>query len=268
MGAKITEAAFNKARADLEAEASALAKGDELEDADPEGGFGHEGTPLSKKAPKGKGDAAKAMSASDMGSGDEDASSDDDDDKDKGNGKQDDASGDGDDDDAEAMSKSFREDETVQRAVEVSEFLEALVDQNVEGFVRLHKSLSGNLRKSDARVIRVEDMLLKSTMALAKGMTIIAKRLDDLTNRLNSTAAPPRPRGILNKSEVVQHPTYDNDGNEQITRKQMSDWLVQKAAINEIPDQAVIQFEINGYNPETLAPNIKERMFRDLRGNR
>jgi len=69
---QLPESKLLKAMAELE---SAIEKGDELEDQDPEGGFSTEGTPLSGAAPRGK-STKKSRGASSSSASTDDASSD------------------------------------------------------------------------------------------------------------------------------------------------------------------------------------------------
>jgi len=186
--AKISESKLIKALAELEN----VAKGDPLEDADPEGGLSTEGEPLSDAAPKGRGEQTKKSRGGSPPFGSSSSSvasseSDDDDDeapppkppkKDKGKKKDvskarsmqssassKDSDDDDDDDDAE---KSFREiaegDETMRKAIVVNDFLESMVDQLSLALRQVSVRIDKSFKEMEDRIsARINDSVTKST---------------------------------------------------------------------------------------------------------
>lgn len=191
---RISESKLLKAMAEIEK----IAKGDPLEEADPEGGLSTEGEPLSEAAPRGRGEQtrksrrASASSSSPFGgssssssSSDADESSDEDDGepfvppKSKKKGKvskarsaqssmsaasSDDGSSDDGPDDAE---KSFREmaddDETMSKGLLVNDFLESMVDQLSLALLHVQKTLAKSIQGMEKRIAsQIEDRFAKS----------------------------------------------------------------------------------------------------------
>lgn len=191
---RIPESKLIKALAELEN----VAKGDDLEDADPEGGLSTEGKPLSDEAPKGRGESTKksrsnasspfgSASSSSAGSSDDDDDDDGDDDgssdgsspppappkkdKKKDKGKKvskarstSTVSGDDDDDDAE---KSFRDmaddDETMRKGILVNEFLESMVDQLSIALLHVKEGVIKSIQETGASIIAsIDERVAKS----------------------------------------------------------------------------------------------------------
>lgn len=195
---QLPESKLLKAMAELE---SAIEKGDELEDQDPEGGLSTEGDPLSNAAPSGKASRTKKSRGGSSSSSSDDASSvskaDDassiekmmsasDDEssaeppKKKGkkvakaaasssssSGDDDSSSDDQSDDDDRPAEKSvgaaLTQGETVAKAIEVSEFLEGFVDNIGVAFARMAKSFTKELQAAEARLnARIDNRVAKS----------------------------------------------------------------------------------------------------------
>ncbi len=234
----IPESKLIKALAELEG----VAKGDELEDADPEGGLSTEGTPLSDEAPSGRGETKKSRGAPPFGgSSSSDSSSDDDDDS------SDDASSDpppppkkdkakksvrkaesdaGSDDESDDAEKSFREmadeDETMSKAIIVNDFIEAMVDQISVALHRVSKSIAKSLAGLEERLTsRIDDTVAKSTatqqafnVRLAKAVAAIGTTIqDDLSgvadvvkSLADQPVGSPRGKAVLSKGEINQPP--------------------------------------------------------------
>jgi hypothetical protein len=319
---KIPEGKLLKALAELE---DSVEKGDALEDADPEGGFSTEGTPLSDAAPSGRGetrkahaddddesddessDTSKAFSASDMMSSKEapkkkkskktekafpppkakakakdddsssDASSDDDD-----NG-----------DDDSSTEKSFREtvdqDETISKAIEVSDFLEALVDQVsltmlkvVDGFQKSIVSMESRLNaRIDNRVAKGVSLQHDFNTRLAKAISAIGNDVQeqsDIVKSFSNQPAQPRGRAVLSKGEVNQPPwgggqgggSHMADGSADfgelanLDKDKVGDWLFAKSSRNQIDPRLILAWEANHYDVTTLPEEIKKSLANDL----
>lgn len=314
---KIPEGKLLKALAELE---DSVAKGDALQAADPEGGLSTEGKPLSAQAPSGKSDAkksepdddgededeaAKAFSASDMSSDD-----DDDDDappkkKDKAkksfplpkakSGDDDDSSSDdasSDDDDAE---KSFRatadQDETMSKGIEVSDFLEAMVDQLSLTMLTMTKNIQKSIVDLESRLnARIDSRVAKGisisqdfNSRLAKAITAIGTTVEeqaDLVKSLgNQPVVQPRGKAVLSKGEIHQPPWGGNggqnnnmaDGSEHdvselasVPPEKIGDWLFAKSARNQLDPRLIMAWEADRYNVETLPAEVRKALANDL----
>lgn len=210
---RIAESKLIKALAELEG----VAKGDPLEEADPEGGLSTEGEPLSDAAPSGRGEKTKksrAAASSPFGgassSTGSSSSEDDDDDgvsdamspppkKTKGKDKKkvskarsasssaassDDDDGSDDDSDAE---KSFREqaegDETLRKGMIVNDFLEHMVDQLSLALLSSQKSIAKAFEGLEARLsARIDARVEKSSTAQQGFNARLAKAVHAIGN--------------------------------------------------------------------------------------
>jgi hypothetical protein len=300
---KIKESKLLKALAELEGKADELEKGDALENADPEGAFATEGTPLSNKAPSGKSDTKKSDGDDDSDDGDDGSSmaakafsaSDAESEAPKKKTKKpfppkgnDDSSSD--DDDAE---KSFREtadgDETMAKAIEVSDFLEAMVDQISLTMLTMGKSISKSIGELESRLnARIDNRVSKGiglqqefNTRLAKAITAIGTSVEDqgdLVKSLANSPATTAPRGkaILSKAEVNQPPWGGGNntlaaGNEpdvselgSLAPDKIGDWLFAKSATNQIDPRVIMAWEADHYDPKTLPENIQKAIVNDL----
>lgn len=215
---KIPEGKLLKALAELE---DSVEKGDALEDADPEGGFSTEGTPLSDAAPSGRSDTKKAHGGSD----DDDESSDDDSSSTakafsasdmmsskeapskkksktkkafpppKAKAKDDDSSSEdassddddnGDDDDSSAE-KSFREaaeqDETMGKAIIVNDFLEAMVDQLSLTMLSVVNTMKKSIAEMENRLnARIDNRVAKGVSLQQDFNARLAKAISAIGN--------------------------------------------------------------------------------------
>jgi hypothetical protein len=334
---QLPESKLLKAMAELE---SAIEKGDELEEQDPEGGLSTEGSPLSNAAPRGKADRAKksraATSSSSSASDDassvskaEDAessmakmlsASDTSDDasseappKKKSKKKvakaagastssddDDDSSSDvqSDDDDRPAE-KSFRaqaeQDETMAKAIEVSSFLESMVDNIGVHTQRLTKALtkafSEQLQAVESRLnARIDNRVAKSVALQQNYNTRAAQALsaignaiqDDVVDVMKSLAnlpvSSPRGKAMLSKSEVNPPPFSGSrggggmaDGSEgdfselaDLSTDAIGEWLFKKSATNQIDPKLILAWEADHYNVETLPLQVRKSLANDL----
>ncbi len=309
---KIPEGKLLKALAELE---DSVAKGDTLQERDPEGGLSAEGKPLSDKAPRGKSDAkkseaqdddedeedtAKAFSASDMGSDDEssDASSEDDapppslkktkksfpPPKAK---KDDDSSS---DDDAEkSLRAAADQDETMSKAIEVSDFLEAMVDQLSLTMLNMTKSFQTAIADMEGRInARIDSRVSKGIALsqdfngrLAKAISAIGTSVEEQADLVksfgNQPAVAPRGKAVLVKSDVNQPPWSAGghasmaDGSDAdfgdltgVPVEKIGDWLFAKSARNQIDPRLIMAWEANRYDVTTLPEEIQKSLANDL----
>lgn len=310
---KIPEGKLLKALAELE---DAVEKGDPLADADPEGGFSTEGKPLSAQAPSGKSDAkkssaasssdnssddddtAKAFSASDMMSPKEKKKSskkdkaekafppkkDDSDD----DSSSDDASSDDDGDDTEkSLRAAAEQNETMSKAIEVSDFLEAMVDQVSLTLLTMTKSFQKSIAEMESRInARIDNRVAKGiamssdfNSRLAKAITAIGTSVDeqgDLVKSLQNAPAAPRGKALLSKSDVHQPPWGGNGGGHEMANgsdlseltslptDKVGDWLFAKSANNKIDPKLILAWEANHYDVSTLPEEIQKSLANDL----
>jgi hypothetical protein len=309
---KIPEGKLLKALAELE---DAVEKSDPLADADPEGGFSTEGTPLSAKAPSGKSDAKKSAAASSS-----DSSSDDDDDtakafsasdmmspKEKKKAKKDkteksfppkkddsdddSSSDDASSDDGDDTEKSLRDiadqDETMSKAIEVSDFLEAMVDQVSLTLLTMTKSFQKAIGEMESRInARIDNRVAKSigmtgdfNARLAKAITAIGTSVEeqaDLVKSLQNAPAAPRGKALLSKSDVNQPPwgaggtTHEMANGSDLSEltslpaDKVGDWLFAKSASNKIDPKLILAWEANRYDVTTLPEEIQKSLANDL----
>jgi hypothetical protein len=314
---KIPENKLLKALTELE---DAIEKGDSLEDADPEGGLSTEGTPLSNKAPSGRGETKKSRSSDsddDDDDDDHDYSSGDDEETSKAmsaseeappfaskNGGSDESSSDesdddddggGDDDSDDDTEKSFREtadgDETMAKAIEVSDFIEAMVDQLSRSMGQMAKSLNRIEKRLGARI----DNRVAKSMAHQQGFnTRLAQAVaaignvvqDDLVDVVKSFAnSPSTPRGkaVLSKGEINQPPWSGSGASEQhmangsdggggeylaelstLSSEQIGEWLFKKSMTNQIDSKLIMAWEADRYNVEALPVQVRKSLANDL----
>lgn len=304
---KIPESKLLKALADLE---NSVEKSDPLQAADPEGGFSTEGTPLSDAAPSGKSDAKKG------GDSDSDADSDSteksfppgDDDSSSGEEpkkktkksfppKDDDSSSDdasSDDSSDDSTEKSFRQtaeqDETMAKAIEVSDFLEAFVDQISLTMLTMTKSfqksiadLEGRLNaRIDSRVSKgialSQDFNARLAKAISSIGTTVEEQSDLVKSLANQPATSPRGKALLSKSDVNQPPWGGNGGGASmadgsgvdyaelasIPADKVGDWLFAKSSRNQIDPRLIMAWEANKYDVSTLPEEIQKSLANDL----
>jgi len=269
--AKIQERDLLKALNELE---DLVEKGDALENQDTEGGLSTQGTPLSSKAPSGRSDTkksdrmAKMLSASDTAS--------DDDDEGSGDGASPDEQSDDDDGDSgEDTSKSFRqhadENDTMHKAIEISDFIAAMVDQTSDSLTDVQKSLTWVAENIGTRIEKSEAAQSNFNTRLAKAVVSIGNTVSGLAELVGQLAGQPnvpQRRAVLSKSEVVDpylggQPSGGDLGD--VSKSQIQDWLFDKAGRNEIDPVMVTVFEQNGYNPEVLPVQIRKALINDLR---
>ena len=268
MAGKIKEESLLKALNELEA---AVAKSDVLEDADTEGGLSSEGTPLSSKAPSGRGSVTKAAAVSSSDAGSEDAASDaGSEDAESDDAESDDA---GSDDSEAPAAKSFREvadaDETMQKAIEVSDFIEAMVDQTSSSLGAVTKSLHRIEKSVGARIDRSESVQQNFNARLAKAVVQIGNSVNELANivrAFSDTPSVPQRRAVLSKSEVLQPHLGGGAPDDLATadRSKIIDWLVNKSLANQLDAVTITAFEQSGYNPDALPPMVRKALANDL----
>jgi hypothetical protein len=317
---KIPEGKLLKALAELE---DAIEKGDVLEDADPEGGLSTEGEPLSNAAPSGKSDTKKSRRSSSSSSssaassddGDDDSSSDDASSPfppkkkmkkgaveraaaaSKDSMSDEESSDEESSDDASSPAeKSFREvaegDEVMAKAIDVSDFMEALVDQISLAMLKMGKDVAKSMVRIEERLgARIDNRVAKSigyqqsfNARLAKAVaaigTSVQEDLVDMVKSLSEQPAPQRGRAVLSKGEVNQ-PPWQVTGNDQqmaggseggafiaelseLSSEAIGDWLFKATTNNKIDPKLILAWEADRYNVETLPPMVRKALVNDL----
>jgi hypothetical protein len=277
-----------------ELEATLQKGGDELLEQDPEGGLSTEGEPLSKKAPKGKGSDAEVTKSdddsddggSDDGSeedtamkGGDDDSEEDDDGSDEGGS--DDGSDDESDDESPPMptkksskggkvTKSLREraddDETLQKAIEISDFLEAIVDQSSETINDMTKALIDDNQVIKRRLHKSEQYQRDFNGRLAAGLIAMGRAQQETLSLVKSLLGQPNVRmrkSVLSSDEVIEPHRRGDDDEAAIHPAKIADWLFKKAVAGDIDQLNVIQFETHG-QLGALPPDIRKALINDL----
>lgn len=304
-------------------------KGDALEDRDPEGGLSTEGSPLSNAAPKGKSTKKSARHESTADESDEDdeseveksdsesivskmlsCSGDDDESpppfkkkkskkvakaESMSSGSDDDSEG-ADDESDEPAKKSFREtaeqDETVSKGMEVSTFLEALVDQLSISLMQIDARVAKSMKRLEERLgSRIDNRVAKSVAIqqdfnarLAKGMKAIGETVQndviDMIKSLGDAPAAPRGKALLSKGEVNQPPWSGNQAGEgrmangsdddfvaelgDLSQEAIGNWLFQKSCANTIDPKLIFAWENAHYNVEALPVQVRKSLANDL----
>lgn len=271
----VTEEAVLKALNELE---DAVEKGDALQDEDTEGGFSTEGTPLSNLAGgestiKSKTSVEKTMSASDMESEDDE----DDDESSAGDMKM---------SKKKSVSKSFQnalaEDDNVRNAVEVSDFLEAMVDQTTTALSDLEKSLHETVLESHEAIAKglhhESSRRREFETRLAKAVVMIGNQMNEVTNVIKSLAGQPnvpQRRAVLSKSEIAPAPLGApgngggvSGGLSSLSPSVVVERMLMKAQSGMVTyDQAqfdIIAYESNQYNLGAISDSMRKALEADL----
>lgn len=241
-----TEAGLLKALTALED----LAKGaDALENADTEGGLTSEGKKLSSKI-------SKADSASDMS--DEDDSEEDDSEEDESEADS--------EDESESppvkkspMQKSLRDfgGDELSKGMRVNSFLEEFVGASEAAMDSLAKSLGSKLARKQEAFARFVELDTRFKATVAKTLMSVHKSMAALEEQIGNSAAKPKPKSKLSKSEVVERPgVRDDDGeNDNTSPKDIMDYMLDRVASGKLEkavaddwSKRVMAFEANGYD--------------------
>jgi hypothetical protein len=275
---KVTEEKLLKALNELEE--SVIKGGDALVSADTEGGLSTEGTPLSSKQSKSSGETVKAVDEKEKDkvskgtkkkgmppvTSEEDESSDD-------AGDDDQSEEDDDDDEGDKTEKSLKdraaEEPNVAKAVEVSDFLEGLVETLDTSLKDMSKSLrksitedlGGELRKSVEAQLEFNSKLATAVVSIGKEVREQGEMIKSLAGQPNV----PQRRAVLSKSEIVQPGLGGGEGEGLATlpKERITNWLMEKAMRSEIDPVMVTAFEQSG-NIAALPHNIQKALTNDL----
>ena len=238
--------------------------------------------PPFKKKGKKKSKVSKAAAASSSES--DDASSDDES-----------------DDDDRPAEKSFRQaaeqDESMAKAIEVSDFLESMVDQIGVHFQRFAKSLTkvfeAELQGVESRLnARIDNRVAKSVgmqqsfnQRLAQAVTAIGTAVENdvvdmIKSLANSPASSPRGKALLSKGEVNQPPWSGGQGRgadmadgsdgdftaelSGLSPEVIGDWLFKKSSANQVDPKLILAWEADRYNIEALPVSVRKSLVNDL----
>jgi hypothetical protein len=329
--AQLPESKLIKAMAELK---DAVAKGDALEEQDPEGDLAAEGEPLSSAARGNKGVTKKSRAADDAESevekSDDDSSSDGGDDESEiskmlscsgGDDASSDApppfakkkdkakksvrkaaastasSDDDSSDDDSSTSKSFRaqaeNDEQLAKAIEISPFLEALIDNFSVAMKRMTTNVAKSITEMEMRLnARIDNRVAKGVSVqsdfnarMAKAVTAIGESVQgDVVDMIKSLANSPAPitrgKAVLSKSEVNNPPwagaqqsdnrMADGSGGDylaecaEFSSDAIGNWLFNKSCKNEIDSKLILAWEADRYNPEALPVQVRKALVNDL----
>src|SRR5262249_48866270 len=151
------------------------------------------------------------------------------------------------------MGKSFRqaadENDTMAKAIEVSEFIEAMVDQTSASLAALAESVAGVRGHVDDRIAKSAAVQSNFNRRVAHAITMIGNTQNEMLELLKSLGNQPAPakagKALLSKSEVAVPPfagggnglggQVDEDGLTEIPVEKINDWLFEKACAGQIP---------------------------------
>jgi hypothetical protein len=216
------------------------------------------------------------------------------------------ASSDGSDDgsDGESAEKSLRDraasDETMRKGIEVSDFLEAMVDQISLAMLDVGRKVTKAITDMEARLTaHVDASVAKSIVdagafqrdfnaRLAKGIAAIGTtvnalgELPDMVKAIaDQPAGGPRGKSVLSKADVNQPPwgapgqrggQADGSGDggvdvealRGIPTKAIGDWLMKGVANNRLDQNVVFAWEADRYDPAMLPPAVQQQLAQDL----
>ena len=180
----------------------------------------------------------------------------------KGKGKMDD---DDDDDDDKKTSKSMRKSmearQSIKKAVEVSKFLEELVDANCDSFAGLSKSVT-SFHKGQSEF---NGSIRKALVAYGNEIVRLNGNLEALLNQPRGGGVH---KSVLTKSDIADRNFRQSDGVDQggddtqsetkISKAQVSDLLYQWFTKGEIPGEAVTEFETTNRMTKPLARKVQQ----------
>ena len=179
------------------------------------------------------------------------------------------------------------------KAIEVSDFLESMVDQIGVAFSRLAKSFTKELQAVESRLnARIDNRVAKSVAIhqdfntrLAKAVSAIGNAVQDdvvevVKSLVNSPASAPRGKAVLSKGEVNQPPWAGSQADNrmangsggddflaelsELPQDAIGDWLFKKSAVNQIDPKLMIAWEADRYNPEALPLQVRKALVNDL----
>lgn len=143
---------------------------------------------------------------------------------------------------SKSMKSRVKEHANLQKAIEVSDFLESITDVQVASSDALRKAMLQFFAEQRA----FNGKVAKALVAMGRNSVSMKKSMDEVVD--SPVAA--RPRGLMTKSEDIQERFEDGDesGNGlQFTREQTLAVLMDMAMKSEIPTVAVSAYEATGH---------------------
>ena len=171
------------------------------------------------------------------------------------------------------MKKSFgAQNEVIQKSLDVSDFLEALVDEVGNGLRdnerTLVKSIDRMISKSVSDQQSFNVRIAKALHAIGTAVQSIQAKQNELNDLTKSFAdAPamraPQRKSILSKSDIAASP-LDADTSQNISRADIENWLVEKASSGAIALPLVTQFELAHGDINVLPVQVRKALLNDL----
>ncbi len=155
-----------------------------------------------------------------------------------------------------SMRKALDDRPTVKKAVEVSRFLEELVDTQADS----HDKLAKAVYESDDLQKAFNGRLAKAVVAIGNTVEELRKAVAELSDQPAGTR-----KSVLSKSEDLLGREFDDPnadhhqppGDPQIQKADVLDYLCEKAEAQEIPPEAVTEFELHDRLPPNIAADVK-----------
>lgn len=166
-----------------------------------------------------------------------------------------------DDSGGESFEDKLLESEEVQKALEISQFLEDLVGNIVESVDGFGETLQKSLTDRD----NVTNALAKSMLATNELIKSMHEQITELKTAVDELANQPVGRkSVVNGREVQTLAKGLNGGDKSVkpmNRQQIVDVLVKSFEAGEINGDVVTKFEVTGkLNPDALPESVKERL--------
>ncbi len=157
-----------------------------------------------------------------------------------------------------SLAKSFSEDEVVASQIEVSDFLEHLVDQtseSVDGLAKGIGALSAHQTKFNGMV--------------AKALTLIGNRLNEIQASLDEQGEQPAggPRSQMTKSlkagsVEAPAPRFEGEDGPEFSKSDVLDVLVGLAKENAVHPAIVSQYEVSTTMPPEVQRLVEAKLSR------
>lgn len=169
---------------------------------------------------------------------------------------------------APSMKKSLREvaddNDDLKKAMDISPFLEGLVDQLSDALGETRKSMTKRFTEIGER----DDLVKKALIAIGKEVVSQGEMIKSLVERLEEVPSASRSRkSVLNKSDIVEKSFQKGEGSDQIDHRdpkvkvKVLNWLLNKAEKGEIAAPLVSQYESGFGIPGDLLKAAEHDLF-------
>lgn len=163
----------------------------------------------------------------------------------------------------DGVQKSFKtslteDDDTIEKALEVSDFLDTLVDTLTESIDGFNSELRKSLGQNDT-IIKSLKTTAEVTKALAEEVKENRDLIKSLQNSIEEWANQPiGRRSVLNKRDLktINKSQGDNNKGETLTKSQILDKLVEASLENKIDPIWVTKFETGAILPDSIQKAI------------